>query len=216
MGGSAIITEAWRESVPAILMAWYPGMEGGNALADMLFGKANPCAKLPCVFPKSQSQLPYFDKNAKSIEYGYFHGYRLMDREGHTPAFPFGFGLSYTTYEYSNLQLDHEEINADGTLRASVEVTNTGDVAGEEVAQLYVGYEGSQVERPFKELKGFSKVHLAPGETRRVEFALAARQLAYYDEERTGWIVEPITCTVYAGPSSREEDLLSAQFHIRG
>lgn len=216
MGGSAITTETWRERVPAILMSWYPGMEGGNALADILFGKVNPCAKLPCMFPITESLLPFFDKRARSIEYGYLHGYRLMDREGYTPAFPFGFGLSYTTYVYKNLQLDHEKIGAGGTLRASVEVANTGDVAGEEVAQLYVGYEGSQVERPFKELKGFSKVHLAPGETKRVEFALAARQLAYYDEQHTGWIVEPITYTVYVGRSSRKEDLLSAQFRIHG
>ena len=216
IGGSAIITEAWREKVHAILMAWYPGMEGGNALADILFGRMNPCAKLPCVFPKSESQLPFFDKRAKSIEYGYFHGYRLMDKEGYTPAFPFGFGLSYTTYAYKNLELDKEEISSDGTLRVSVEITNAGNVAGEEVVQLYVGHEGSQLERPLKELKGFSKVHLAPGETKRVEFALAARQLAYYDEQRSSWIVEPITYTVYVGSSSRTEDLLSVQFQIHG
>ena len=97
-----------------------------------------------------------------------------------------------------------------------MEITNAGNVAGEEVVQLYVGYEGSQLERPLKELKGFSKVHLAPGETKRVEFALAARQLAYYDEQRSSWIVEPITYTVYVGSSSRTEDLLSVQFQIHG
>jgi beta-glucosidase len=213
--GSAIITEVWREKVPAILVAWYPGMEGGNALADVLLGKVCPCAKLPCVFPKSESQLPFFDKRARSIEYGYFHGYRLMDREGYEPAFPFGFGLSYTKYVYENIQLDQEEIGTDGTLSVRLQITNSGDVTGEEVAQLYIGYRDSQVERPLKELKGFSKVHLAPGETKRVEFALAARDLAYYDEQHSIWIVEPITYTVYLGPSSRNEDLLSAKFHIR-
>jgi len=214
MGGSAIITEAWRDKVPAILMAWYAGMEGGNALADILFGKVNPCAKLPCVFPKSEDQLPFFDKHARSIEYGYFHGYRLMDKQGQTPAFPFGFGISYTTYAYDNLQLDQNEINPDGTLRVSVDITNTGNIAGEEVAQLYVGYDGSRVERPFKELKGFSKVYLTPGETKRVRFALAAGQLAYYDELHTNWIVEPTEYTVYVGPSSRIQDLLRAEFRI--
>ena len=203
-------------SIPAILMAWYPGMEGGNALADIIFGKVNPSAKLPCSFPASENQLPFFDKCATSIEYGYFHGYRLMDREGHAPAFPFGFGLSYTTYAYKNLQLDHDEIGIDGMLRVSVEVTNTGNVAGEEVVQSYVGYEGSRVERPLKELKGFARVHLDPGETRRVVFALTAAQLAYYDEQQASWIVEPITYTVYVGPSSRTEELLSAQFCICG
>jgi len=214
MGGGSIITEAWRDKVQAILMAWYPGMEGGNALADIIFGKVNPSAKLPCSFPKSESQLPFFDKRAKSIEYGYLHGYRLMESAGHTPAFPFGFGLSYTTYEYKNLQLDSREIAPDGTLRVSVEVTNTGHVAGEEVAQLYTGCEGSEVERPLKELKGFVKVNLAPGETKRVDFTLAARQLAYYREQSASWIVEPITYTAYVGPSSRTQELLSVQFSI--
>ena len=215
MGGSAIITEKWRDNVPAILMAWYPGMEGGNALADIIFGKVNPCAKLPCVFPKSESQLPFFDKRAKRIEYDLFHGYRLMDREGHEPAFPFGFGLSYTTYKYGNLQLDRDEIDADGTLYANVEITNTGDVPGEEIAQLYIGYIGSEVERPLKELKSFSKLHLKPGETKRIEFVLKAKELAYYNEQLSEWIVEPIAYTVYVGPSSRREDLLSAQFRVR-
>jgi beta-glucosidase len=214
MGGSAIITEAWRDKVPAILMAWYAGMEGGNALADILFGKVNPCAKLPCVFPKSEDQLPFFDKHARSIEYGYFHGYRLMDKQGQTPAFPFGFGISYTTYAYDNLQLDQNEINPDGTLRVSVDITNTGNIAGEEIAQLYVGYDGSRVERPLQELKGFSKVYLTPGETKRVRFALGAGQLAYYDELHTNWIVEPTLYTVYVGPSSRTQDLLRAEFRI--
>jgi len=216
MGGSAIVTEAWRNRVPAILMAWYPGMEGGNALADILFGKANPCARLPCVFPRSESQLPFFDKRAGAIEYGYLHGYRLTDSERSVPAFAFGFGLGYTTFAYRDLELGGDEVGADGTLRVSVEVTNTGNVAGEEVAQLYVGYDGSAVERPLKELKGFTKAHLDPGETRRVDFALPARDLAYYDEQQAGWTVEQGAYTVYVGPSSRTEDLLSARFRIRG
>ncbi len=215
MGGSAIITEAWREKVPAILMAWYPGMEGGHALADILLGKVNPSGKLPCVFPKSKSQLPFFDKRAKSIEYGYLHGYRLMDKQGDVPAFPFGFGLSYTTFAYKNLQIDRSEIGPDEALKASVDVTNTGNVAGEEVVQFYAGCEGSRVERPIKELKGFSKVHLDPGQTIHVDFLLAAEQLAYYDEQQGKWTVEPIIYSVYAGPSSKTEDLLSIKFRIR-
>jgi beta-glucosidase len=216
MGGSAIITEAWREKVPALLMAWYPGMEGGHALADILLGKANPSGKLPCVFPKSKGQLPFFDKRAKSIEYGYFHGYRLMDRQGEVPAFPFGFGLSYTTFAYKNLQIDRSEIGQDEVLKVSIDVTNTGSVAGEEVVQLYAGCEGSRVERPMRELKGFSKAHLEPGQTRQVDFSLAARHLAYYNEQQAKWIVEPLTYTVYVGPSSRTEDLFSTKFRIRG
>lgn len=216
MGGSAIITEAWREKVPAIVMAWYPGMEGGHALADILFGKVNPSARLPCSFPGSESQLPPFDNRAKSVEYGYFHGYRLMDKEGHTPAFPFGYGLSYTTFAFVDLRLDKEEVGANGTLRVSVDVTNTGDVAGEEVVQLYAGCERSSVPRAVKELKGFSKIHLDPGETKLVEFSVRARQLAYYDEQANKWRVEPGNYRVYVGPSSRTDDLLSARFRVRG
>lgn len=215
VGGSAIITEAWRDKVPAILMAWYPGMEGGHALADILLGRANPCGKLPCVFPKSQSQLPFFDKRAKSIEYGYYHGYRLMDKQGHEPAFPFGFGLSYTTFACKNLKVDRSEIGHDESLNVSIDVTNTGAVAGDEVVQLYAGCEGSRFDRPVKELKGFHKVHLEPGETKLVDFTLAAEQLAYYNEQQGEWNVEPLTYTIYVGPSSRKDDGLSARFCIR-
>lgn len=214
MGGSAVITEAWRGAVSAILMAWYPGMEGGHALADVLFGKVNPGGKLPCVFPRSEDHLPFFDRNAERIEYGYYHGYRLMDKMGHAPAFPFGFGLSYTTYEYRNLRLEQDEIAADGVLHASVEITNTGRRMGEEIAQLYVGYEGSAVERPLKELKGFARVHLEPGETKRVAFAVPGERLAYYDEARAGWVIEPITYNVYVGPSSAAA-ALRGQFRIK-
>jgi beta-glucosidase len=212
MGGSAIITETWREQVPAILMAWYPGMEGGHALADILLGRANPSGKLPCAFPRSESQLPFFDRHAASIEYGLLHGYRLMDREGETPAFPFGFGLSYTTFEYRDLHADRPVIGEDEALRVSVEIANTGAVAGEEVAQLYAGCEGSQVERPVKELKGFARVRLEPGEARRVAFDLPARHLAYHDEREGRWIVEPARYRVFVGPSS--VDLLQAEFRV--
>jgi beta-glucosidase len=215
IGGSAIVTEPWREATPAILMAWYPGMEGGHAMADILFGKVNPSGKLPCIFPKSESQLPYFDKNAKSIEYGYYHGYRLMDKEGELAAFPFGFGLSYTTFEYQNLCPDRKEIGVDGTMHVKVDISNTGHRVGEEIAQLYVGYINSTVERPVKTLKGFFKVKLEPQETKTITFALPAQQLAYYDEHKADWVVERIAYMVYVGPSSSEDTLLRTQFHIR-
>jgi beta-glucosidase len=214
IGGSAIITEAWRDRVPALLMAWYPGMEGGHAIADVLFGKVNPSGKLPCGFPASEKQLPFFDRNAESIEYGYYHGYRLMDKEGYEPTFPFGFGLSYTTFKYRNLQLDQTEVAADGVLRVSIEIANTGKRAGDEVAQLYVGYEGSEVDRPVKDLKGFAKVRLESGETKRVEFTLPMQSLAYYDEAQARWVTELITYRVYVGPSSRTGDLLMRQFNL--
>ncbi len=214
IGGSALITEAWREKVPAILMAWYPGMEGGHALADVLFGAVNPGGKLPCVFPKSETHLPFFDRHADAIEYGYYHGYRLLDRAGHEPAFAFGYGLSYTTFAYCNLRLDRDTLARDGALHISVDITNTGNRAGAEVAQLYVGYAGSQVDRAVKDLKGFVRVMLEAGETKTVTFTLRAEQLAYYDETQHGWAVEPIGYMALVGSSSRASDLLSAPFRI--
>jgi beta-glucosidase len=216
IGGGPIITEAWCDNVPAILMAWYPGMEGGSALADILLGRVNPSAKLPCVFPRSPDDLPFYDKNARAIVYDADFGYRLMDKKGYTPAFAFGFGLSYTTYAYSNLRLENDEINKDGTLRVKVDITNTGSLAGEEIAQLYIGAQGSKVERAVKELKGFTKVRLAPGEEKTATFEVPAKNLAYYDENLPGWVVEPANYKVYVGPSSRPEDLLVIQFRIKG
>ena len=213
-GGSSIITEAWKDKVPAILMVWYPGMEGGTAIGDILFGNFNPCAKLPVVFPKSEDQLPFFDKHVESIEYGYYHGYKLMDKNGYEPAFPFGFGLSYTTFSYDNVRLNKEEMAPDGEIEISVDITNTGNVAGEEIAQLYIGYKNSSTDRPVKDLKGFGKVSLESGETKTLSIHLKAKDLAYYNVNSKAWVVEKIEYITYVGPSSRKEDLIKGNFQI--
>ncbi len=215
-GGSAITMEEWKDKVDAILMAWYPGMEGGNAIADLLFGDINPSGKLPVTFPRSSNQLVYFNKKDKNIDYGYHHGYRHIDREGLEPAFPFGFGLSYAQYKYSNLTLSEKEFGNKDGIKVSVEVTNTGDVAGEEIVQLYIGYKGSEVERPIKDLKAFGRIALEPGETGTLCLEMEASNLAYYDTGSSTWKVEEIEYTVYVGSSSREEDLhLSDTFRIK-
>lgn len=214
IGGSAVITEAWREKVPAILMAWYPGMEGGHAIADILFGKANPSARLPCTFPASDRQLPFFDPNALSIEYGYYHGYRLLEKNHEAPAYAFGYGLSYTTFEYTNLQLHTPKITSSEILRVNVAISNTGDRSGEETVQLYVGAPGVVVDRPIKELKAFRKISLYPGETKQVEIELSTNKLAYWDETQNQFMIEPGIYRLYIGPSSRSEDLISEQFEI--
>lgn len=214
IGGSAIVTERWRKDVPAAIMAWYPGMEGGNALADILFGRVNPSGKLPCSFPASGEQLPPFDNRSKQVRYGYLHGYRLMDEAGSAPAFPFGFGLSYTTYRYSDLRLGAADLPSNGVLEASVDVANTGGLAGEEVVQMYVGR--PLAEAPVKELKGFARVRLQPGETRRVSFSVDVPSLAGYDDQKGAWLVAPGDYTVFVGPSSRASDLLTAGFHVVG
>jgi len=215
MGGAAITVEDWKDRVGAILMAFYPGERGGEALARVLLGDVNPSGKLPFTVPADASQLPPFDNQSPKVEYGYYHGYTLADAKGFTPAFPFGYGLSYTTYRYANLSLEETEIGEDGEIRASVDVTNTGRRAGEEVAQLYVGFAGSKVDRPVKLLRGFEKVALAPGETKRVGFVVKAKDLAYYDPDARRWVIEEMDYEVLVGPSSRAADLVAARVRVK-
>jgi beta-glucosidase len=206
--------EAWRDKVAAILWIGYPGQEGGHAFADVLLGHVNPSGKLPFVVPKSPDDLPYFDKDATEITYDLWHGYRKLERDGTEPAFPFGFGLSYATFELSNLRLAQDTIGSDGALVATVDVTNTGDVAGEEVVQLYVGARSSRVERAPKELKAFSKLEVEPGETRTVHLAVPASELAYYDEAQ-GWTVEPGDYELIVGRHSLDGEALRKKLVIR-
>jgi len=210
IGGSAITIEEWKEDVPALLMAWYSGVEGGNALAKILFGDVNPGGKLPFTIPKDPNHLPFFDKNADEIEYGHYHGYTLFDKEEYEPAFPFGYGLSYTSFNYNNLKA---EVRDDKVI-ATVDIKNTGKVAGDEVVQLYIGFEESQIDRPVKLLKGFSRVHLEPNEIKTIEIEVPVKNLAWYNPELKSWEIEHIKYTLYMGASSRKEDLLSIQFDI--
>jgi beta-glucosidase len=214
VGGSVYTMEEWRHDVPSILMAWYFGMEGGHALARVLFGDVNPGGKMPLTTPTNERQLPPFDEFADSITYGPYHGYTLLDKNREEPAFPFGYGLSYTTYAYANLKVMTPAVGPDGRVDVTVDVSNTGARAGEEVVQLYVGFEGSKVERPVKLLRAFSKVPLAPGETRTVPLSVAVKDLAWYDVDTRGWKVEPMTYGVLVGPSSRDRDLLKATFRV--
>jgi beta-glucosidase len=214
VGGSVFTMEEWKDDVPAILMAWYFGMEGGNALARVLFGDVNPGGKMPLTTPQDESQLPFFDEYADRTEYGPYHGYILFEREGHEAAFPFGHGLSYTTYEYDNLSIGTPKVGRDGRLEVTVDVANTGEVAGEEIVQLYVGFEGSKVERPVKLLRAFDKVALEPGETKTVRLGVDAKELAWFNPEADAWEIEPMTYGVLVGPSSREADLLRASFTV--
>jgi len=213
--GGAVIMEAWKNDVDAILLSWYAGMEGGNALAEILFGDANPGGKLPLTFPKSKDQLVDFDNESMVADYGYFHGFRWFDKQGYEPAFAFGHGLSYTTYRYENLRLEKQSMGEDEKVVVSVDVTNTGERAGDETVQLYVGYEGSAVERSVKDLKAFKKTTLGPGETKTVSMEIAARDLAYYDVESGGWKVEPIEYVVKVGPSSQGDGLLRSALKVR-
>lgn len=214
VGGSAITVEGWRERAAAILMAFYPGEQGGTAIARVLTGEVNPSGKLPFTVPRDPSQLPPFDNRSLEVEYGYYHGYTLAEKRGFEPRYPFGHGLGYSRFAYSGLALDAPRVGEDGAVTAEVDVTNTGARAGEEVVQLYVGFPMAKVDRPLKLLRGFEKVALGAGETKRVRLAVRARDLAYWDVSSRSWKVERATHTVLVGPSSRPTDLLSVSFDV--
>lgn len=203
-GSGAIIVESFIDQVSALLMAWYPGLEGGNAIAEVLFGDVNPSGKLPVTFPRSEDQLPPFVDDQNQVAYGFLHGYRYVDALGEAPRFPFGFGSSYTTFTYGNLVLDPAVTDGNGRVHVSVDVTNAGALPGDEVVQLYVSYPGSQVERAVRELKGFRRVSLQPGETKTVAMDLDVLDLAYWDTETSSFVVEPLTYAVSVGSSSRD------------
>lgn len=218
IGGSAILVEDFRELTPAILHAFYPGEQGGAATARILLGEANPSGHLPFTVPRSASQLPPFDNQSLQVEYGYYHGYTLTDKQGKQgtePRYPFGYGLSYTSFAFQNLSLTASEVAADGVLEAAVDVTNTGKRAGAEVVQLYIGFPAATVDRPVKLLRGFEKLDLLPGETKRVTFSVPVKDLAYYDTATRAWVVERGLHSVLLGPSSRASELLEARFRVR-
>ncbi|HEX6424189.1 MAG TPA: glycoside hydrolase family 3 C-terminal domain-containing protein [Acidimicrobiales bacterium] len=175
VGGSAIVTESWREQVGAILMAWYPGMEGGHALARVLFGEVSPGGRLPCTWARSAEQLPPFDPDARRVRYGPLHGYRLMEATGRSPAFPFGFGLSYTTFEHGRLAGTR---SWEGSVRLTVPVVNTGTRTGDEVVQVYLDEPLGSDPRPLRTLRAFRRVTVAPGALVNVTFELAADVVA--------------------------------------
>jgi beta-glucosidase len=208
--GSMIMIDDWADKVPAVIYSWYAGMEGGNALTRILFGDVNPSGKLPFTIPSGVSHLPYFSSEAKEITYDLYHGYSLLDKNGLSPAYPFGFGLSYTTYQYKNISVKKEAT----TLEVSVSVTNTGAVDGEEVVQVYAGIEQSQIERQKKLLKGFDKAFIRAGETVNVKIPVSIDDLRYYNTAEKRWILEPGTYTIMAGPDSADASLLKARIDI--
>ncbi|GCF08366.1 beta-glucosidase [Dictyobacter arantiisoli] len=203
------LTMPWLEQVAGVVQAWYPGQEAGNAIADVLFGDVNPSGKLPQTFPVQLEDNPtYLDfpgENGKNpYTEGVFVGYRYYEKKKIAPLFPFGFGLSYTTFEYSGLQLSASEIKPDETLKVSIDVTNTGQRQGQAVVQLYVRDRKASLQRPEKELKAFAKVALAPGERQTVILSIAKEALAYFDDRLHAWIAEAGEFDVLVGESSQD------------
>lgn len=207
----------WADKVPAIVQAWYLGSEAGNSLADVLTGAVNPSGKLPFTFPRRLEDvgahaldtypgISRADSYITDMEYkeGVLVGYRWADAKGTDPLFPFGHGLSYTTFAYGPASLDKTSVALGDSVMVSVDVTNTGAVPGAEVVQLYVGDRKASVVRPPKELKAFQKVYLQPGESRTVTFTLGEDALSFFDADNHRWVAEPGDFTVNIGSSSRD------------
>ncbi len=201
MGGSAYIIKDWIDCADAVIMSFYSGLEGGNALADILSGDVTPAGKLPFTIAKEADDYPPFlhlgTKN-KDIEYGYYHGYTLFDKLGKEPHFPFGFGLSYTDFEISDISLK----NDDKKITVSVNIKNKGDFDGDEIIQLYVGSENTAVDRPVKLLKGFRRVTVNKGESAVIEVSADVEDIRFYNPETAEWVLDD-TYTVYIGTDSR-------------
>ena len=192
---------------PAILEAWFPGVEGGNAVADVVFGKVNPGGKLPASFPYRVGQVPiYYNHDPagrpcnKDVKWNSQH----RDIPSCDPLFDFGFGLSYTTFEVSNLHLSSSTVSPEGSVEATVSVKNTGAEKGDEVVQVYIHDPVATISQPVRRLRGFERVTLAPGESRTVTFTLDKSDFGFYDN-RGKFVVEPGQIDVYAGNSSKAE-----------
>jgi beta-glucosidase len=213
--GTPLLIKNWFNSVPAIVEAWYTGQEGGTAIAELLFGDLNPSGKLTSTFPVRIEDTPAygnFPGTNGRVYYkeGIFVGYRHYDTKGIKPLLPFGFGLSYSTFIYSNLRIDPKTVGNGGSINVSLDVQNTSSRAGAEVVQLYVKDVKASVLRPEKELKGFEKIWLEPGVKRTVSFKLDQSALAFFDVKKSDWTVEPGQFQILVGASSRDIRLKGA------
>jgi beta-glucosidase len=195
------------EKASAIFECWYLGQETGDAVAEVLFGDVNPGGKLPITIPRSVGHLPAYYNYKPAARRGY-----LFDDV--SPLYPFGFGLSYTTFKFGEPRLKKKSIKRNESTAVTVEVTNTGRVAGDEVVQMYIRDKISSVTRPVKELKGFKRITLAPGETRTVELEITPEHLAFYDIHMK-YVVEPGEFEIMVGNSSRDRDLQKVLLRVR-
>jgi beta-glucosidase len=205
LNGSAVAINWEAENMPAILEAWYPGQAGGHAIADVLFGDYNPAGRLPLTYYKSVNDIPHFeDYNMKGRTYRYF------DKE---PLFAFGYGLSYTTFEYTTPKVDRVEVKKNGTVKVSVDVKNTGSYDGDEVVQLYVK-SNEKENAPIKSLKAFKRIKIAKGETKTITFSLSADEFKSWNETANAYVVEKGAYQIMVGASSRDKDLKSVSVNV--
>jgi len=216
--GDPVTMSKWIDSTPALLDMWYGGEEGGNALAAILFGAANPSGKLPVSLPRKFEDSPaaanYPGKDLK-VNYaeGIYVGYRYYETKNVAPQFPFGFGLSYTTFEFSDLQainnIQSAGKNQTGDVAVSVKIRNTGGRAGAEVVQVYVHDGHAKIDRPAHELKAFRRVELQPGESKTVQFSLQSDAFSYWSPKTKDWVLDPGSFEIQVGALSSEKPLKS-------
>jgi beta-glucosidase len=209
--GGNLDMSRWIERVRGVLHAFYPGQAGGQALAEIVFGLVNPAGKLPATFEKRAEDRSsfgsYFDDDGDgrvALADGIFTGYRHFDQNGIEPRFPFGFGLSYTSFEYARLELSRRELSGGQALEVTFDLTNVGERRGAEVAQVYLRDTSSALRRPQKELKGFARVTLEPGESKRARITLDDKAFEYYDPRAGGWVLEPGEFEVLVGASAAD------------
>jgi beta-glucosidase len=203
MNGRPLDLRWAAQNVPAILDIWYPGTSGGSAVANLLLGDVSPGGKLPFTWPRTVGQVPMVYSHTHSHEPDN-QGQRYWDEES-TPLFPFGHGLSYASFNYSNLSLDREAVGPDEALTVSVEVTNTASRDADEVVQLYIHQRSGSASRPVRELKGFQRISLAAGESHTLQFPLGRAELSYWNAAARDWVVDASTFDVWVGGDSTAE-----------
>lgn len=203
IGGNMIMMSDWYDSVNAVIMAYYPGMEGGSVIAEIIYGDINPSGKLPYVVPYDERDLPHVDWEATDQYYEYYHGYTRLEKNGTKPMIPYGFGLSYTSFDIAE-----PTVSVEGEqLIVKTSVSNIGEIAGDEIVQVYVGFEKSNVDRPVKQLRGFQRVSLQAGETKEVSIAIPFEKLKWYNPSYRLWELEHMEYQIYTGSSSDNTDL---------
>jgi beta-glucosidase len=201
--GGSVIDMPWIKDVPAVVMSWYSGMQGGRALGELLFGRANFSGKLPLTWPNSWSELLEFDPGVPNdVKMDYYLGYRYYDKEQKTPLFPFGAGLSYTSFAYDNLEVPCDKVSKSGVVNVKVDVINQGTSAGEEIVFLFVSYPKTASRRSVKELKGFARLSLNSGEAKQITIPLPVRSLKFWNMKKNAWEVESGPVTIQIGGSS--------------